>query len=191
MDARSARELLADAVTALESAGQTVWITDGTLLGAIREGDFLGHDKDVDLAMNAPVDEDVVAAALGGAGFVQTERFGGHPDGLELRFHRGGLDLDIFVFYADGDVVWHAAWLDGRMIRFPYAPFELERIDFVGLHVLAPAGAERYLETKYGDWRTPRTDWHWAYSPLNAEFGRRDPLFFLRRWVRLARERRR
>ena len=44
-------ELFVEVYTMLSAAKARVWITHGTLLGAVREGDFIIDDDDVDMDM--------------------------------------------------------------------------------------------------------------------------------------------
>src|SRR5262249_14237434 len=49
-------------VTALEEAGVRPFLAYGTLLGAVRQGDFIGHDSDADLGYVSEHDHPVDAS---------------------------------------------------------------------------------------------------------------------------------
>ena len=176
LDRVRAVDLLTEACELLDASGHRCWLTDGTLLGLYRDGDFIAHDVDIDLGF--PIE---------GFDFDLTERFvaagwslhsicGRISAGLEVSFEKDGTKLDVFVFYREADTVWHGAWLDDRqvkgqrrLIRYVYPRFELERATYLGRDFSVPACQETYVRTKYGDdWRTPVADWDWAYSPANA-----------------------
>ena len=160
---------LSDAVQALEAAGVTAWLTDGTLLGAIRERGFIEHDQDMDLG--AMITEYTPAALheLDAAGFTIRKTLGTKARGLEHKLARDGFHLDIFWHYdSKGGGVWHAAWDKGRMLRFDYTRLVLERLAFLGREYWAPSPPRLHLVQKYGpDWRTPDPEWDWARDPAN------------------------
>jgi hypothetical protein len=49
---------------------------------------------------------------------------------------------------------------------FPPDAFDnFQEVLFLNIEVLIPARAERVLETAYGEWRTPVTEYHWDRIP--------------------------
>lgn len=161
---------LVSARDVLRQVGIRPFLVDGTLLGAIREGDFIGHDTDVDLGVWRRDWSPKIIPAMLAAGFRHHRTFGTPDRGLEYSLKRGNVKLDLFFYYEDGDVVYHAAWKDGHPIRYPYPRFTLKRLVFKGRKFWAPSDPVAFLETKYGPaWRTPVTDWDWAWGPKNAE----------------------
>ena len=169
MNAAHALANLVAARDALTACGARPFLVDGTLLGAIREGDFIAHDRDTDMGCFI---EDHVAGmipAMKRAGFRIGKRFGAPGRGLEYAFRRHAIKLDVFFYYSDEAGSFHAAWKNGQPIRYSYWPFGLAPVEFMGETFLAPDDPERFLATKYGpDWRTPVTDWDWAWGPANA-----------------------
>lgn len=171
----------------LESRGLEGFLAYGTLLGAVREGQLIGHDNDVDLgyvsARTQPVDvvlESIrLERALVRAG-MHVERYSGAglkvfvEDAVGVR--RG---LDIFGGFWHGD---RLAFL-GEI----YTPFEREwitprsTVTLAGHQFPAPAAPERLLEQMYGPgWKVP--DPTFAFDP---ETTARD---VLGRWFRGVRE---
>jgi len=167
---REALAVLTAAVTALESVGVTAWLTDGTLLGAIREHTFIAHDADMDLGAMITEHHPGVLPALVSAGFTVRKTHGTPRRGLEHRLKRDGFRLDIFWHYDNaGGGVWHAAWLKGKMLRYDYPTLTLAPLQFLGRTFWAPSPPRLHLVQKYGRaWRTPITDWDWARDPANA-----------------------
>ncbi|WP_243059822.1 class I SAM-dependent methyltransferase [Nocardioides sp. SR21] len=158
----STRALLAD------TFGYDLFITYGTLLGAVREGGFLAHDNDYDAsfvssATTGPeaADELVkIAKMLIAEGY----RVGAMGGGLHVvdparPDHR----IDIFHVYFDADgVLQHPFGYAGES-QITTADWKGTReIEFVGRTALVPVCAEELLATFYGDdWRRPKTGFQW------------------------------
>ena len=74
------------------------WVTCGTLLGIVREGDFLSHDSDVDVAMFAEDIDEALLVALAAAGFELRKTYGRVGANLLLvKLLRWGIKLGVSV----------------------------------------------------------------------------------------------
>jgi SAM-dependent methyltransferase len=165
---RSAEHLvpLLDAIgtvlQALEEAGVKPFLAYGTLLGAVRDGTFIGHDSDADLAYVSAHEHPVDAVmesfrlhrrllAMGyevvrhsGLAFkVIVRESDGSPRGLDVF---GGLMRDE-TLYLMGEVghPFRREWLEPR-----------SQVTLAGRSFPAPAAPEPLLEAMYGPgWRVP------------------------------------
>ena len=152
------------------------WLTDGTLLGAHREGDFISHDTDTDLGVTfGSLNKESINEILNN-GYRILNVFGyTDTDGLEFSLVKGGVKTDIFCFYEGlyDNKMHHSAYKNSgqnryNKIDYVYDKFELENITFKGHTFNAPSNIEEYITTKYGEsWGTPDTRWDWAFSPKN------------------------
>lgn len=160
---------LADATDVLKQAGVTAWLTDGTLLGAVRERTFIAGDRDMDLGAMITQYSPRVLPALRGAGFEIIKTLGTPRHGLEHKLKRDGFRIDIFWHYdTPAGGTWHAAWDHGRMLTYRYERLALAQLSFLGRTFWAPTPPRLHLTAKYGlDWRTPKPDWDWARDPAN------------------------
>ncbi|MDD2850480.1 MAG: hypothetical protein PHY09_01085 [Desulfuromonadaceae bacterium] len=166
--------LLNDARHIFKSLGKQMWLTDGTLLGYFREGEFLSHDFDVDVGAFIDEFSQQLVNAFKAAGFELKRVYGTIDCGLELTLEKHGVKMDIFFFYRDGQTLWHGAWRrvekQRNLIRYRYEPFEFKKVDFLGHEFEIPADTLKYVCTKYGEgWATPEKSWDWAFGPANAE----------------------
>ena len=165
---RSKRDLdpLLDAVddllALLAEQGVAAFPAYGTLLGAVREGDFLGHDSDADLgyvsAWSTPVDacreSFRLQRAVAAAGY-RTHRYSGLAFRVSVEEADGTTrGLDVFGGFLDEGTLY----LMGEV----GTPFEREWIHPLGTCTLAgrelpaPARPDKLLEAMYGPhWRTP------------------------------------
>ncbi len=174
MDKSVALENLAQARDITEALGMRCWLTDGTLLGCYRENNFLGHDGDVDMGCLIDDYTPDIFDSFKKRGWACKSVFGRRDCGLEISFEKGGVKLDIFFFYREGNRLWHGAWRKvdkhtKNLIKYHYDSFDLKRGDFLGESFYIPADTEKYVATKYGPgWRTPVKEWDWTFGPSNA-----------------------
>lgn len=151
-----------------EEFGYDLFITYGTLLGAIREGGFLAHDNDYDAsfvssATTGPeaADEAVrIAKVLIAKGY----RVGAMGGGLHvIDPARPDHRIDIFHVYFDADGVLQHPFGYAGTRQITTADWKGTReIEFVGRPALIPVCAEELLATFYGDdWRQPKTAFNW------------------------------
>ncbi|MCK9795022.1 LicD family protein [Isoptericola sp. 4D.3] len=162
--------LIRDAARLLEECGYPAMLAYGTLLGAVREGNFLAHDDDIDLLV--PIDAATREDAEKVLGRLHDElRSKGwkvsRPNSY-TNFHlidpATRLHVDVFPLLVDGESTQlHMEKMQLRAIPtsvvLPPSTFT-----FLGEEMLAPAQPEAFLAERYGDdWRTPDPfyDWPW------------------------------
>jgi hypothetical protein len=151
-----------------DHAGYQAFLVYGSLLGAVREGGYIGHDADFDAAYvskqrtgpEAAAELRDLALLLIKEGFsVRAMRACLHIHDRESPEHR----IDLFHVYFDEDGV----------LRFPFGVAGtttihesdwrgLREIDFPGGKALIPEIGEPVVEHLYGsDWRRPKPGFNW------------------------------
>jgi hypothetical protein len=149
-------------IGALEEAGVRPFLAYGTLLGAVRQGDFIGHDSDADLGYvsehDHPADVAIesfrIQRRLTRMGF-EISRYSGLAFKVSVRESDGSLrGLDVFggfirtgTLYLMGEVghPFRREWLEPR-----------SEVTLAGRTFPAPHEPEHLLEAMYGPgWRVP------------------------------------
>lgn len=148
--------------------GYAVFLVYGSLLGAVREGGYIGHDNDFDAAyISAKAEPAEAARELQEIG-LSLLRSGAHvrafPEALHI-YHPDdpGTRIDLFHLYID----------EAGQICFPYGVAGntsltkddwrgTQEIDFPGGRVLIPVNADQVVEHIYGSgWREPDPGFDW------------------------------
>ena len=181
MDKIKEAQNLIDAKICLDITGSEYFLIDGTLLGIIRENDFIGHDTDLDIGVfmdKWKLCEFInVVEEMMTRGFILYHSFGIFGQCFEVSWMRDGIKLDFFFYYKHENQYRFNAFLNGGrklpddIITYQY-PVELlsefKFIEFYGNEFVIPLRAEEILAHKYGeDWRIPVKKWDWARGPKN------------------------
>lgn len=140
-----------------DEEGMRFMLMEGNLLGAYRDGGFCnGDENDIDLGI---MDDQFwkfgnVATKLEEIGFrckkmVLTDIWHGGC------WERGGNHIDIMRMLNDGKV-YNIGDMGG--LRYDYSPDifdEYGKINFLGIELETVGKIEKFLEERYGDWKTP------------------------------------
>lgn len=142
----------------LDEVGIRYWLEGGSLLGAMRSGDILPWDHDVDVGVYSL---DVVRAAFlshardkpvtDTKGFVWEKA----TEGNFFRVHYSKINrihVNIFPFLVKNGTMSKDSWFTGhRNMEFPERFLHpMSSIEFLGRHVPSPNNIVDFLELKYG-----------------------------------------
>jgi len=173
----NAEETLITLSKALEENNIRAWLVYGTLLGYVREKDFISHDYDIDLGLFHNDKNLGLEKVLLKYGFKKVREFqidrGRY--GLEQTYELNGVTVDFFYIIDDGNkFIAHTFYSEdsysmnqtierngGLLVtEFIFTPYYLERIEFKGAFFYIPKNPDLYLKEYYGeDYMIPNKNW--------------------------------
>lgn len=183
-----AKECLEEIKRVLDSENIEFWLDYGTLLGAVREKDFIAHDLDIDLGMFHTNQVEKVEKAFKEVGIKKVREFTLDGKTVEQTYSFNGLYFDIFYYFAEGNLMWTYGFtfnnkklkkvnLKGKDISTGFDGMKyyvkkrgLEKISFKGKEYFVPENPDGYLKENYGEnYMTPIKEWDYVEAPSNQE----------------------
>jgi SAM-dependent methyltransferase len=155
-------DALQDVLARLRDAGVDAFLAFGALLGAVRDGAFIPHDSDADVAYlsrhTSPVDVARESFALErvmiDAGY-WTWRFSAADFKVIVPDPEGGRAIDIFAGFVVEDVFYLMPEVASTSFR-EQVLLPLGEVELHGRKITGPADPETLLEIIYGPhWRVP------------------------------------
>jgi hypothetical protein len=163
-------EALRAVVRCLSVRGIGGFLTGGTLLGAMRHGDFLDFDRDLDFGILGSVTPTDLRNAFAGDPDFKLRR-GSEDDPLVISYSwRDKVWIDLFRFFSRGHTVWCGMYVGRHLMKWVHSPFDLADLLWHGITVKIPKETDRFLTELYGDWRTPNPHFGLFAAP-NIEGG--------------------
>lgn len=158
-DLKKANQALSDLSQMANAKGTPVFLVSGTLLGCIREGQLLSHDKDIDVGIVGWENQYALCMALQESGlFTVSAQYlkGKDTFYIPICHNATGMWIDVFVYHPQGEHwVTGVDFFFGYRQTFAFTPFELKTVNFLGVDMNIPVEAELNLSENYGQWRTP------------------------------------
>ncbi|MDD5219999.1 MAG: LicD family protein [Candidatus Bipolaricaulis sp.] len=148
----------------LEDVGLPYFLVGGTLLGIVREGGLLAHDKDVDVAC---LEEDLNEKTR--KKMMKFKQFGGVSDSRgHYAFAFDEVPFDVFVMKKIGNRRCFnqsgvlGLWWPEEMIERPWS-----EVEYRGIKWNAPKDIDGFLTHMYGDWHVEDKNFQWNANSLN------------------------
>ncbi|WP_368169343.1 tetratricopeptide repeat protein [Aeromonas sp. R4-3] len=157
-----AERALLDIKMLLDSHRIEFFLVSGTLLGCIREGRILLHDKDADIGVWSDNESNTLLTLLRTSGlfYLQASR---SQHVIRVK-HVNGTAIDVFIHYREPNDYWHG----GVKLKWSNTPFKLTSYPFLGTHFNIPDDYDLYLTENYGEWRIPREKFDSSTDTTNA-----------------------
>jgi len=143
------------------------WLEFGTLLGAVREKDFISHDVDIDIAMFIDDFQDKNEAIITKYGFKKLKEFlvDNGKYAREETYVYKGISVDIFYFHRKNNKMYTHTFAPEKgksrfktieekggllVCEWSYPDTGFKLINFLGIDFLAPSNIEEHLKATYG-----------------------------------------
>ena len=144
------------------------FLSFGTLLGVIREGGILPHDKDMDIGLDWDLPRELIEEIFIDAGFkIVTHK---EEDEWIITGEDRELGISIDAFFHKKKENKIVAGFDGKPypIMWAFPKFELVEHEWIGYKWLIPDDYEVYFESCYGKgWRVPDKAFDTVLSAYN------------------------
>jgi len=155
-DPHRALEAFSDVAEILAARGITCFPVAGTLLGLIRSGSPLTHDRDIDIGVfAAPGNQPDIAGLIRADPRVMLAR-GARPGDRYFALMHRATAIDIFVYDVSGRYACCGVSRRPGDIQWRFSRFSLREEVVAGRLWNLPHPADRYLAESYGEgWRMP------------------------------------
>lgn len=153
----------------LENYNTKFYFDMGTLLGIVREGGFIGHDLDIDVAVYIEASKvEAFVEYLTSNNAIHKFRYKVEGLGIiEDSFLLNDIKFDINYYTVEEDkAICYLSYLDPQKLEITddlntvkltcTKIEEIIKTEFLGINVNVPMHAEQYLSERYGmNWRVP------------------------------------
>ena len=162
-DVAHASAALVDLQHELNTVDKKAFLVSGTLLGYARERQLLSHDKDIDVGIVGWEDQFEVVQALFQSGKFEVnldKLIGARSFHIPIVHKASHVHIDIFVYHPTGDKWVTGVDSDfGYLQQFAFTPFELKRVEFLGIDFYVPDDVDTNLSENFGAWRQSDPDY--------------------------------
>lgn len=155
IDKSIAKSNLLDFKNVIDEYGIICLLMHGTLLGAIREHNFISHDIDIDLCTFDETSLIKIIPILAEKKLLLCRHTSGHT----YSFMRDGVYIDVYIV-KKANMFWRWRYYDYCYHLFPKHYLKsIEKISFLDKEFYIPQNPIKLLEFWYGkNWKTPIKD---------------------------------
>jgi len=162
MDVADARGALLALKDALDAEGIAFFLVFGTLLGVVRDGDLLPHDKDMDVGLAWDVPRDSLVQGLEKHGFnLLPQKFDvavAHEWNISISHPKLNITIDLFFFKQEAETMVTGFYHPIHPVLWRFSNFGLKTLRYQDREWLVPDPPESFLLDMYGpEWHIPDT----------------------------------
>lgn len=147
---------LLDIKKILDEENITFWLIFGTLLGAIRENDFLEWDDNINIAIyeeDLSLKYNILKNKFISSNFIVRQI--PKPKGTKINLYKHNHKISIEGLFLD-PFYYNNKYRLSNKFRHPKKYFETyETINFIGETFRVPSPSKKYLNFLYKNWKTP------------------------------------
>jgi phosphorylcholine metabolism protein LicD len=193
VDTKQAEKSLLHFKAHMDALGIDFWLREGTLLAAVRDGEFFAHDKDIDVSVRVEDWKPAFDLYKMDDSFRVQYKFveeGPRLAPVPAMFtvaHEGHVNIDVMMEFYDPELDMYMCLhppIGGSMRTSIPADFldTPNWIEFCGTQFRIPRYERMVLQSIYGDWRTPYVH-PW---PAEGEEKEIDPIWYRNwgKWIR-------
>ena len=153
--------------------GVEPFVSSGTLLGIVRDGDYIPHDDDLDVCYvgQAQSEKEVVEERRRLCEFLNSKGYRATPSNVAHVWCKtpGGVALDIFTGFIENDCVSMNPLPRNQLKKEAVLP--LKQQSFRGHQLYLPNSPDEVLSLNYGpNWRTPDKSWKFSWKRAKSEY---------------------
>jgi hypothetical protein len=166
-------QLLLNVINYLKGYNITPFLCEGTLLGCIRDNNFIDWDPDIDIGILYKDDTTTLKVFhLIKQKFSIKKTYGFLNDGYEITINTDPR-IDIFFYYPKLNQIYNSCYSfrypNFIKINYFYDQFDLTKTTFLNNEFFIPDDPIKYLCSRYGsDWRIPINKEYTLYDPSNC-----------------------
>lgn len=173
-DEKVALGLLIELDRIFKNTNTEYWISGGTLLGFVRDGNFIKNDYNINIGVSATCLNSNLIHALESNHFRIKSKKGKLTDGFELLLCKNDIEIYISFFYRSAGKVYCSSYAyqngDGFLKHdYIFKEFILTRKNFLGYEFSIPQNPEDYIIQHYGiNFKYNTRRWRYAEGPVNV-----------------------
>lgn len=151
-----------------KNTGVKYWLEFGTLLGKIRENNFIGHDINFDIGVMKEELSPKFLIDIENAGFKRISSLSIENEGLkDIKYKYKEIEIEIFIFERENDkVLCYSESKNGEIGVYKLSNSTLEETRFMGVDTYIPRNSIKRLLEIYGkNFNVSDSNWKDEMSP--------------------------
>ncbi len=165
---QNGREVLSILNRVSKNTNVKYWLEFGTLLGKVRENNFIGHDINFDIGVMADELSPKFLIDIEKEGFIRKSSLSLKNEGLkDIKYFYKDIEIEIFIFEREKNkVLCYSEDKEGRIGVYKLSNSTLEETKFMGVDTYVPRNSIKRLLEIYGkNFNVSDSSWKDEMSP--------------------------